>query len=133
MKGIKTFGKIAVFAVEQPKDKLWISENHGTVFYTMINPTKYEVTVKDAKKGDALVFSENFDPNWIARSESIKYQVSSIKYDGTLNSFVLPKDGDYELIIYYEPQKWVERGLVISIGTLVILIGCVIVLRRRKK
>lgn len=54
--------------------------------------------------------------------ESIKYKVSSIKYQDGLNSFILPKDGDYRLDVYYEPQKWVNIGLIISGITLASII-----------
>lgn len=132
LKEVRTIGKIAVFSFEQPKDRFWSPSSSLNISYQLLKPTRYVVAVKDAKKGDRLVFSESFDHNWIAKIRSKKKEVRSKEYH-TLNSFVLPKDGDYTLEIFYEPQQWVERGLVISLVTLTVIIGFLITIRRKKK
>ena len=83
------------------------------------------VKVENAREGDVLVFAENFDKNWIAKYSEIKIQSS--EFDNRFNSFTLPKNGIYELIVYYMPQDWVNVGFAISVLTLVtvfiVLIG----------
>ncbi|MEX2013129.1 MAG: hypothetical protein WD967_01870, partial [Candidatus Levyibacteriota bacterium] len=107
------FDNLAVFEVENPRGHFWSPSSDIQISYGYVKPTEYEVQIGNAKEGDILVFSEGFDKNWTVRSASIKYQVSSIKYGEGLNSFVLP-EGSYELRVYYEPQSWVNVGLLVS-------------------
>lgn len=106
------FGKIAVFEVPNQKDHFWSQSENLKIKYQYINPAEYKVQVQDAKKDDILVFSEGFDPNWTAESSGFK--INSSEFAGRLNSFKLPKKGNYEFNVYYEPQKYVEAGLWVS-------------------
>ncbi|MDP2637657.1 MAG: hypothetical protein Q8P26_01185, partial [Candidatus Levybacteria bacterium] len=122
-KEVGGFGKIAVFEVPNPKDHFWTTSRTLSLKYQYISPVEYKVAIKNGKVGDLLIFSENFDSNWIITAVSgIKYKVSSIKYGERFNSFILEKNGNYSLKVYYEPQKWVNFGLWISGITLIIII-----------
>jgi hypothetical protein len=95
-----------------------------------LNPSEYQVSVSNSKKGDRLVFSESFDPHWITSDDSGNIpQEASKSYDNLFNSFILPKNGNYIFEVYYEPQKWVNIGVWISLGTLVFVVGSLIALR----
>ncbi|MCL4353593.1 hypothetical protein M1615_03980 [Patescibacteria group bacterium] len=129
------FGRIAVFEVPRPKSLFWlkskVKSQKSKAEYKEINPTKYEVKVSNAKKGDLLVFSESYDKYWIAKSPISNLQ--SQTYDGLFNSFRLSKNGSYSLEIYYAPQKWVDIGLIISGLSFFSVIAYIIFgLRRRK-
>ncbi len=117
------FGSIAVFEVSSSKDHFYISEKNVSsnkkVKYKFINPTKYKVTVENVNKGDILVFSESFDSKWIIKNEN---NIHSQKYNKLFNSFILPKSGTYSLIVYYEPQDWVNIGLIVSGLTLTLIL-----------
>ncbi len=139
LKEIKGFGKIAVFEVPNPTDHFYISNqpsatshqplaiSNQKVKYKYISPVEYRVEVKNAKKGDIIIFSENYDARWMAtalpplnvklKTENVK--IESTKFDNRFNSFVLPSDGNYDLKIYYTPQDFVNIGLVISTITLI--------------
>jgi len=123
LKRVEGFGRIAVFEVLSPRDHFWSLSQGLTVEYAYINPTKYILNVKNAKKGDVLVFSESFDKYWEARNESTKLKVPSVKYNKLFNSFKLERDGDYSFEVYYEPQKWVNIGVAISLVTLISVLG----------
>src|SRR3989344_631093 len=123
LNSIVGFGDLTIYSVTDPKDHFWCDCN-SKIDYKFVNPTTYEASVRNAKKGDVLVFSEGFDKDWIAKSS--KFKVQSSKF-GNLNSFVLPEGGGYELMIYYEPQKWVNIGLIISTLTLLSLISAIFV------
>lgn len=138
------FGKIAIFAVPNPKNHFYIvpigelritdyelGKTRNAQFATvqsiqMVNPTEYKVTVRNVQKGDRLVFSEGYDRYWVARPKMqdsrSKIQESSL-YEGRFNSFVLPESGSYALSIYYTPQNYVNIGLWISGITAILLIG----------
>jgi hypothetical protein len=125
LKKIRAFEKIAVFEIYPSaggfKDHFWSPDSDLKINYKYINPTKYEVHVESAREGDVLVFSEGFDKNWQAKT--VDYSANSTSYDKVFNSFVLEKDGNYTLDVYYEPQKWVNIGLWISGITLVITVS----------
>lgn len=128
---VQKFGKIIVFEVKKPKDHFWC-DCDAQIEYKFINPSKYEVLIRNAKKGDILVFSEGFDSGWEA--EGPGFEIESMKFESRLNSFVLSKDGDYELRIFYKPQKWVNYGLVISVVTFILLITfCISNLAKKAK
>jgi hypothetical protein len=128
---VSGFGKIAVFAVPNAKDHFYITDKESELTYRYISPVEYSLSVANAKRGDRVVFAESFDGKWVAESSSFKLKTE--KLDGRFNSFVLPKDGDYNLRIYYTPQDYVNIGVVISIVTLVGALSMLIVLIIKKK
>jgi hypothetical protein len=140
---IKGFGNIVVFETQNYKDHFWIApitnQNYpagDTVSYKMVNPTKYMVRLKNVKKGDVLVFSERFDKHWFATVDiDMKASdpgIESKKYHGGFNSFVLPEGGSYTVEVYYEPQRWVNRGMLISLAAVVSIVLLLILVRRLK-
>ena len=134
LKPMRQFGDLAVFEVSGTKDHFWSPDSSLKISTQNIDPTKYEVTVTNAKKGELLVFSESFDPYWTASLDSESTaQESSKVYKKLFNSFSLPKSGNYSLEIYYSPQKWVNVGLWVSLCSLVILIGIVLFTKFRLK
>ncbi len=116
LKKVKNFGKIVVFEVNGVRDHFWSQNQNININYKNVNPVKYDVEVNNARKGDVLVFSEGFDPGWVARAKG--YSVSSIQYsiskNQKLNSFVIPQDGFYKFDVYYSPQDLVNIGLFVS-------------------
>ncbi len=124
------FGKIKVFEIANPKDHFWSPSENIIQNYKYINPAKYIVNIKNAKKDDILVFSESFDKYWQAQNTDSK--IDSSRFHDRFNSFVLPRNGDYSLTVYYTPQDWVNRGLVVSIVSLVGIIVLLIGLRLKK-
>lgn len=118
------FGNIRVFALANTKDNFWIDSLHAAVNYRTINPTEYIVYVKDVKKGDMLIFTDAYDSGWVLKSNS---QIASAKpFAKGINSFILPKSGDYTVRVSFKGQQWVVIGLWISGVSLVILLDLLI-------
>lgn len=135
LKQVNGFGKITVFEVSNPKDHFYIIgqgtiNNNQEVNYKYVSPVEYIITVENAKKGDIIVFSESFDSKWIAKSSEFK--VLSSKFNDRFNSFVLPVDGNYSLRVYYTPQDYVNIGMIVSGLTLVLVLGALIYLKKKK-
>ncbi len=84
------------------------------------NPAEYILKLENAKKGDLVVFSQGFDSGWTAKGDG--FEAKSEVAERNLNSFRLPKDGSYNLEIYYKPQEWVNIGILISGGALLVLV-----------
>lgn len=123
LKKIDGFGKIKVFELSNPKGHFYIKNQ--IVKYQYINPVEYSVSVVNAKKGESIVFTESYDSKWIAKvSDYMQYA----KRHGLFNRFVLPKDGDYKITVYYTPQDHVNIGIIISISTLAAVLGILTIL-----
>lgn len=137
LRELSGFGKVAVFETENSKDHFWSPSSDLRINYSFINPTEYSVRVKNARKRDVLVFSEGFDKNWTAGNSKFKIQSSPRKLSEQseirLNSFTLPESGNYELKVYYEPQKYVEAGLWVSGFTLLASVGYLLFGKKLKK
>jgi hypothetical protein len=122
-----SFGKIKIFEITNPKDHFWSPSKNIKISYQFINPTKYSVKIKNAKRGDRIIFTENYDTKWTAKiTKEQNISLSSNAYNLApqikMNSFLLPENGNYTLEVYYQPQKWVELGTKISLITFLITI-----------
>lgn len=134
LKKIDGYGKIGVFEIASPKDHFWSPSKTLSLTYRYVSLVEYQVIVKNAKKGDSIVFAESYDPKWTASvAISSKFKIQDSKYDGKFNSFVLPQDGDYNLKIYYTPQDYVNIGVGISVISLVFIFGSLAFLIIKKK
>ncbi len=161
LKQVSGFGKIAVFEISNPRDHFYISNppageagqqspvrnasqndaggaiSNQKLTYRYISPVEYKLEVKNARKGDVIVFSENYDASWMARDSDTKFYdwpslVGSDPYERRFNSFTLRKGGDYSMVLYYYPQILVNIGMAISGSTLVLILSVLIYLRKKK-
>ena len=131
LKKIDVAEKIAVYELPESKDHFFgIGEEMAEVQWQMINPTKYKVQVKNISRPFKLVFSETYDKLWQAKiDEEI---ISSQPYMGVLNSFLINKTGDFEVMVELAGQKYVYWGGVVSLATLLLSLGGLIYFRPRK-
>ncbi len=143
----------AILPMNQVKNAFRSDKEHTpTVSFTQINPAKYNLKIKQAKKLFYLVFSETFDSNWKLYINSTAIEdTNHIKVNGYANAWRIDvnqlcsdkkndhaclknKDGsyDFELIIEFFPQRLFYIGLSVSLIT---FIGCLafIVFRILKK
>jgi hypothetical protein len=84
--------------------------------YQKISSTEYIVNVKDVTRPSYLVLAESYDVGWKA-SVNGKEQIPD-KYhyiiDDFANAWYLNKAGNFNIKLYYQPQKYYEIGSVIS-------------------
>src|SRR3990167_4991382 len=119
---VSGFNKLKIYRINN-KERFWTGSKITNLYFKYLNPTKYEIRVNSARKGEILVFSESYSPNWtlIYKDQKIK----SKPYDKDLNSFILPENGNYTFEIYFTPQKVMDFGFIISfialLGSLAIL------------
>ncbi len=107
---VKAFGDIVVYENKNYKDHIWC-DCDAKINYQFVNPTLYKISVKNYKKGDKIIFSEAYDSLWtINDGKNIK---NSERFEKSLNSFILPGDGNYT--IEYSAQKLVDKSLIISL------------------
>ncbi len=122
-------GKITIYETKNYKDHFWIVSGKGQVTYKQKFSTFYEVSIKNGKKNDVIVFSENYSPYWkmsIGNKSLIPFKLKNSK----LNSFILPKDGSYIITIFYSGEKYYFIGRIVSLISLIFLL-CILILRRK--
>jgi len=119
----KEFGEIVVYKTEENKDHFWC-DCGAQISSEFINPTKYLVNIKNAKEGDVIVFSEQFDFSWKAIGDN--FEISSQLYEKRFNSFVLPA-GNYELEVFYTSQKLIDKAMIISLVTVIFIIAVLLI------
>lgn len=110
LRQVKRFEDMRVYELLSFKDHIWSPSKNVSARIISFDQTSYKLLVRNAKKGDILVFSEKYDPNW-----SLSYNnkiLPSVKYEGIFNSFTLPESGDYGVSIEYTPQQFVKIGIV---------------------
>lgn len=106
------------------------------VDYTYVNPTLYKVRI-NASKPFMLTFAESYDPSWIAHVDktdniSKSESVRSIPLYYIVNGFWINQTGNLDITIEYEPQKWFNIGIIVSIVTLISTV-CYLIYDWRKK
>lgn len=127
LKKSQQFGKIIVYEVIFPKDRFWLEQ--GKLTYQTISLTDYIVSIENGKKGEKLVFADTYDSHWVAQSIGNGEKIENVAFDKRYNSFVLPKDGTYQVEVFFAPQKWVSIGGWISLVTLVVI--SVLIVKKR--
>jgi hypothetical protein len=112
--------------------------------YKKIDPTKYEVNIKNATRPYILSLAETYDPLWMAsydinsnspsdtefknhNDNGNNFKIPSIPLYSVVNGFYVNKTGDYTLTIEYQPQKWFIQGALISIITAISILIFLIV------
>jgi hypothetical protein len=90
------------------------SHNNPSLSYSSLSPTHYKVKIENLKDPVTLAFSESFDNRWQLNSQN------STSLYNLINGFYVEKNGEYD--ITFEPQKFVNTGMIISGGFLAVLI-----------
>lgn len=119
LKEVSGYGKLKVFEVPNPKDHIWSTSQQTKVSYTNVNPTLYTMKVSNAKVGDRIIFSEQYDPQW--QLSNPKITLSSQQYKMNYNSFIIPTSGNISFDLVYKPQQWVDQGLLVTVITMVVI------------
>ncbi|MDO8658559.1 MAG: hypothetical protein Q7K55_07485 [Candidatus Levybacteria bacterium] len=124
LKKVNDLGQLKVYELDDLQDKFFIlsSQKFSTQLkYKMINPSLYELNIKNGQKGETIIFSEKYNKNWILNDKN--FSVESKPYKNIMNSFLLPRSGDYKVSVFYKPQKYAEAGMVLSLSTIVVIIA----------
>jgi hypothetical protein len=131
LKKVEGFKQLKIYEIPNSKEHFWSLEGNNKIDFQYRNPTKYLVNITNAKKNDKLIFSESYDQKWEAILNNQK--IKSMEYNKKYNSFILPKTGNYTLEITYNPQRWVEKGIIISSISIATIFIYLIILKIRKK
>jgi hypothetical protein len=98
------------------------------VQYTRINPTRYIVSITQAETPFYLAFLETYDPGWIASiTGPNEPDLEHFEALGYANAWLVPKTGNFEILLEFEPQKMYQASLYVSLFayiTIGVTVGC---------
>lgn len=114
IKRVSGFEKIAVFELPSYKDHFWL-DGEGDLSYKQISTAEYEITVS-IKKPTTLVFTDTYNPYWVARVGGEKLTSRRMMYNS--NGFELEKAGPYTLTVYFSKQKYYFFGKLITLSVI---------------
>lgn len=117
-------------------DKLNIPKSSSSleVNYQKINTTKYLLHIKHAVTPFLLNFSELYNDEWKAYYNDGKEVNNHMRVNIFANSWVVDRQGDFDMVVEFSPQYWMDIGEKISAISSIIMLGTVIyILGFRKK
>jgi len=115
-----------VYAVN---DTSSLNNENTLISYEKINPTKYKIDVIDTNSDQVLIFNTRYSGLWKLYSDNEKNLINDhFIVNGYANGWLIKKGNWSNLVLVYEPQVWYERGRIISIGSLVVLLASLIYL-----
>ena len=112
-----------------------LTENAPKVEFTRENQTKYLVKVENSTQPFLFVFSELFDSGWKARIIDEDENIDEKKHvvaNGYANAWIIDKPGDFDVVLEYEPQKFLYVGYIISGTSFLVGLIVLILIRKRK-
>jgi hypothetical protein len=122
LKRVATFKILGVFEVENYKDHFWVPSQKFAVTYKPLSQTEYQLDIKNGIKGDRVIFNDYYDDNWTASVIDSKQLIGSQKYN-RYNSFILPKNGNYSLKIFYKTEQQVLWHIYFSLIILLMIVA----------
>lgn len=115
---------LAVFTLPSSKDHIWLAESSpsgGIEKWKSISPMQYDISLREVKKGQTLIFSEGYSRLWKLQVEG--KHISPLRYNTFFMQFVLPRDGTYQARLVYTPsQIAVQSGLISAITLFVVTV-----------
>ncbi len=89
-----------------------VATGAARISYKYNSPTHINVTVSGLTNPQMLIFSQNFDKNWLLNGQE------PLPVYSLLNGYQISQNGQYDLI--FEPQKYIIPALVVSGITLLL-------------
>lgn len=143
LKKVKLADKIAVYKTPGYRDHFFLEESdEAQIEWVMINPTKYQVKIQGAKEPISLIFSETYDELWQAKvgEETIPPEKYAYRQTGnqemynyhSLNRFSINRTGDFEIVVEYTAQRYLDYGLIVSLGTLALVFAGLVCDRKKQ-
>ncbi len=101
-----------------------VNYNNVSISFTKINPSEYTITVKNAKSPFFIGFSEKYSDFWRLTQGSEKTQIMShFTLNGYSNGWYIEKPGDNTYKLRYYQQNIFEKSVMVSIVSIMIMIG----------
>lgn len=97
--------------------------------YIKKSPVRYEGVVKGVKNPQTLIFAENYTTGWKLKvtdlnGNKIRYRADHFTVDLYANAWYIDTvNQDFKFEIYYDPQKYFNVGMLITVVSILSIIG----------
>lgn len=104
------------------------------ITYTRLDPTRFQVNIKSAKDPFILIMNQKYSPLWklIDQKSKTEIKTKTFPIDSYANGWLIDQKGDLEFLIEYMPQRYFEKGIIIS-GVAILLLAGVLGLNLAKR
>ncbi len=135
VRNIPNVDKVIIYSTENQYENLQDFFTLNTspaeiIEYRKMDATSWKILV-NATKPFMLSFTETYDPLWIAHINGER--IDSIPLYSEINGFWINQTGQLEITLQYEPQKWFNYGLIISVTTFVVCLAYLTHIRTKDK
>lgn len=139
---VKNFDDINIINIDTSQGDILLEENipldiegleqNGTtlpnISYEKINSTKYIVHLMNSTKPYLLFFSELYNDLWKTSYENGKTIDNHFRANIYGNGWLINREGDFDIVIEFTPQRWMDLGEKVSLGSYVLMLGFVLFL-----
>lgn len=98
--------------------------------YDKIDPTRYLIHIGKNSNITDIIFSNNFDKNWIIHTSDKKIR-SKNSFLGFNNFKIETDDDNKDIVLYYNIQEIFEKFKLLSMGTLTLFL--IVIIKKRVK
>lgn len=103
------------------------------ISYKKINDTKYILHLKNADAPFLLVFSELYNDDWKAFVNTQELS-NHMRINLYANSWVVNRKGDFDILVEFAPQKWMDIGEKFSaLGIIIVFLTTGFLLFKHKR
>lgn len=103
------------------------------ITYTKHNPAKYFVHIRGARNPFMLVFSELYNSGWKATFDDGTSPQIHFLANAYANGWVVNKVGDFNMTLEYMPQRFLDKGKIVSLVSVIVGFVCIAIILLRKK
>lgn len=117
-------GEVLIDQDDSSKLGMLIQSNENIlpdIIYQKINSTKYILHLKNIEKPFLLVFSELYNDGWEGYVNGQKLN-NHMRVNIYANGWLIGKKGDFDILVDFSPQKWMDIGEKVSIFCAVLII-----------
>jgi len=87
------------------------------IIFQKISPSRYRVTVKNARQPFFLVLNQSYHPDWQIFDQKEPLAAGHFLANTFANGWLIEKTGDYQIILEFLPQRKYRFGLAVSAST----------------
>lgn len=96
------------------------------ITYEKINTTKYILHIKNTTKPFLLFFSELYNDGWQAFTSDGQLINNHIRINLFGNGWLIERKGDFDVVVEFAPQKWMNIGEKISLNAFFVIVAMLI-------
>ena len=112
-------------------ENLFSSKESSAVSYHQLDPTSYDIRIRDASNPVFLLFDQPYDPLWRLHDASGREFAPLEVYSNRIG-FVVDEVGSFDVNLEYKPQQWFYIGSIVSAAIFLGSLAYIMLINRKK-